>query len=229
MIESMHMNSNDIIFKDRKVSPEKLPQYYFEKTEDGYVRAFSMLEGQLCMRAYISANGKVHTKVIDSVSGEEYILHRVPGASGAFVGRVKEAYQQILQEIADKCFVPDVFKSDYARKIITYALEAYGDEPEFLWKRFPENAVLRRKDNGKWYAALLRLSGSKLGLATSETIEILDLRIRPEEIETTVDNKRFFPGYHMNKQHWYTICLDGSVPLEEIYVRLDASCHLAKK
>lgn len=208
---------------------EKLPEYGFEKTEYGYKRSFSILEGQLCMRVYISADGEVHTKVIDSASGEEYILHQVPGASGAFVGWVKEAYQQILQEIADKCFAPDVFKSDYARQIIAHAHKTYGDELEFLWKRFPENAVLRRKDSGKWYAALLRLSGSKLGLETSETIEILDLRIRPEEIETTVDNKCFFPGYHMNKQHWYTICLDGSVLLEEIYTRLDASYHLAKK
>lgn len=223
------MDSKDIIFRGRKVLPEKLPEYGFEKTEYGYKRSFFILEGQLCLQVQISTEGEIHTRVMDSSSGDEYILHRVPGASGAFVGRVKEAYRQILQEIADRCFAPDVFKSDYARQIIAYVRETYGDDLEFLWKRFPENAVLRRKDSGKWYAALLRLSGSKLGLATKETIEILDLRIKPEEIEATVDNLRFFPGYHMNKRHWYTICLDGSVPPEEIYARLDASYRLAGK
>lgn len=60
-------------------------------------------------------------------------------------------------------------------------------------------------------------------------IEILDLRMKPEDIETIVDNKKYFPGYHMNKKHWITICLDGTLPVEEIYVHLDESYHLAKK
>ena len=31
--------------------------------------------------------------------------------------------------------------------IIKYVRESYGDELEFLWKKFPDNAVWRRKDN----------------------------------------------------------------------------------
>ncbi len=45
----------------------------------------------------------------------------------------------------------------------------------------------------------------------------------------TVDNHKYFPGYHMNKKHWYTICLDGSVEPVELYQRLDLSYKLAKK
>lgn len=103
----------------------------------------------------------------------------------------------------------------------------YQDELEFLWKRFPDNAVYRRKDTGKWYGAMLTISKQKLGLDSSEKVVILDLRIQPDDLAAVVDGVRFFPGYHMNKQHWYTICLDGSVPVEEIYQRIDASYLLA--
>lgn len=34
------------------------------------------------------------------------------------------------------------------------------------------------------------------------------------------------PGYHMNKEHWNTILLDGSVPGEEIMAWIDESYDL---
>lgn len=110
-----------------------------------------------------------------------------------------------------------------------YAEKTYGDELEFLWNKLPDNAILRRKDTQKWYAAFLKVPKTKLGLDGSEIVEILDLRALPEEIEQIVDGKRFFGGYHMNKKHWYTICLNGSVPICEILNRIDASYQLAKK
>ncbi|MBF1202590.1 MAG: MmcQ/YjbR family DNA-binding protein, partial [Fusobacterium periodonticum] len=36
------------------------------------------------------------------------------------------------------------------------------------------------------------------------------------------------PAYHMNKKHWCTICLDGTVELEKIYNLIDISYELAK-
>ncbi len=33
----------------------------------------------------------------------------------------------------------------------------------------------------------------------------------------------------MNKKHWYTICLDETVPDEELFERIDKSFELAKK
>jgi predicted DNA-binding protein (MmcQ/YjbR family) len=48
-----------------------------------------------------------------------------------------------------------------------------------------------------------------------------------EEIDVVVDGKKYYPGYHMNKKHWVTICLDGSVPIEEVFRRIDESYGLA--
>jgi predicted DNA-binding protein (MmcQ/YjbR family) len=34
------------------------------------------------------------------------------------------------------------------------------------------------------------------------------------------------PGYHLNKRHWNTVALDGSVPDEELLELIDHSCAL---
>jgi len=37
------------------------------------------------------------------------------------------------------------------------------------------------------------------------------------------------PGYHMNKKHWNTVTLDGSLPDEEIWTMIDDSYKLVVK
>ena len=37
------------------------------------------------------------------------------------------------------------------------------------------------------------------------------------------------PGYHMNKRHWNTVLLDGSVPSSEIAVMVDHSYALVAR
>ena len=94
---------------------------------------------------------------------------------------------------------------------------------------FPKYAVWRRKDSRKWYGILLTIPKYKIGLEGNDIIEILDLRIKSDELEEILDERRYFFGYHMNKKNWLTICLNETVPLEEICTRIDASYELAKK
>ena len=93
----------------------------------------------------------------------------------------------------------------------------------------PDCAVIRRKDNAKWYCAVLTVKACKIGLEGEHVLEIVDVRCDPEELAKLIDNRRYFAGYHMNKKHWLTIPLDGTVPAEEIFSRLDESYRLAKK
>ncbi|WP_334092564.1 MmcQ/YjbR family DNA-binding protein [Helicobacter typhlonius] len=122
-----------------------------------------------------------------------------------------------------------LFESENAQKIIEYVEQKYGDTLEYLWRKFPNNAIWRRKDNRKWYAALLKIPKSKLGLVSNECVEILNVKVDCAEIDFLVDCQKYFAGYHMNKKHWVTICLDGSVDFEELCERIDASYLLAKK
>ena len=219
----------EVILKNRKLNIEKVLFFGFVKSDDSYVYHTDLVDGQMKLTVKIDTEGKIHTAVNDNNSGDEYVLHRVAGAAGSFVGQVKSEYEATLDEISAKCFEPDVFKSEQAKAIIAYVRGTYGDELEYLWQKFPDNAVVRRKDNQKWYAAILTVSRRKLGFDSEKKVEIIDLRIKPEEMKSTVDNIRYFPGYHMNKKHWYTICLDGTVGMDEICCRIDESYKLAKK
>ena len=129
-----------------------------------------------------------------------------------------------------------VFESAQALAVVEYARRKRGDEAEYLWAKAPKNAILRRQDSGKWYAAILTVERRKLGGGVkkarldagpdafgTETVEVLNLKEDPEEIRYLVDGRLFFPAYHMNKRHWYTLVLDGSLGDAEIFERLDAS------
>ncbi|MBR1777224.1 MAG: MmcQ/YjbR family DNA-binding protein [Alphaproteobacteria bacterium] len=222
------MSAAEIIFKNLLPDAAKLEKFGFTQTDEGFVYARPLSGGQFSVSVLIK-DGEVRADVIDIDTQEVYVLVKIPEATGAFVGALRAEFEDVLHEIAQACFTMNVFKSVQAKQIISYIEKTYHDKPEFLWQKFPENAIFRRSDNQKWYAALLTAAANKIGLAGNQKVEILDLRCSPDLIPTIVDGKAFFPGYHMNKKHWITLCLNGIVPTQEIYQKIDESYQLAKK
>ena len=110
-------------------------------------------------------------------------------------------------------------------EIFEYVQKQYRTLPEYLWSKSPDSAVLRHK-NGKWYAVLMRVEKSKLGLDGDGTVDVLDVKCDPEMTGMIIQTYGFLPGYHMNKQHWITILLDGSVSEAKIRDFLDMSYDL---
>ncbi|MDE6868804.1 MAG: MmcQ/YjbR family DNA-binding protein [Clostridia bacterium] len=215
------------IFKNKKPDFNRLEKYGF-KTEGGSrIYATQIMDGQFSLAVKVTADG-VETTVTDLATEEPYTLFLAEGAEGGFVGSVRSAYEIALADIAQNCFDSFVFKSEVSEAVIKYVGEKYGDKPEFLWEKFSDNAVLRRSDNKKWYAVILTVTKNKLGLNSDEKVEIIDLRADPEEIGRMVDGKIIFGGWHMNKKHWITVCLDGSLPPEDICRMIDISYNLAK-
>ena len=214
------------IFRNRMPDFEKLKRYGFVQSDNNYICKTSILDGQFELKITVGKNG-VETEVTDAETNEPYTLFLADGASGSFIGAVKTAYTNALLCLAENCFHKNVFKSEYARKLILYAEDKYGSALEFLWEKFTDNAIWRRKDNKKWYGILLTVPKNKLGLPSDDKVEIIDLRTNPESIDSVIDNKTVFGGYHMNKKHWITVCLDGTVPLKKIENMLDISYELA--
>ncbi len=107
-------------------------------------------------------------------------------------------------------------------EILSLVRERYGTELEYLWARTPTYAVLRHP-NQKWYAALLDVPKSKLGLPDDGLVDILDIQCDPAMSGSLRQQPGIFPGYHMNKEKWITILLDGTVNLEQIGILLDIS------
>ncbi len=217
----------DEIFKFKTPNFEKMRLFGFQEEQGKFVLRMPIFEEQFVLTVRISADGSVNAELLDALTEEPYTLHLVEEAAGEFVGRVREEYRAALQTVAEKCFETEIFKSAVTKELIARVREKYGDEPEYLWEKFPDNAIWRRKDNQKWYGAVLTVARAKIGLSGEGNAEILDVRADPAEIELLVDNVKVFRGWHMNKKHWISLPLDGSVDLEEIENFLEESWHIA--
>ena len=215
------------IFQYKSPDFDKLTAYGFAKSNGEYVFQTEIFENQFALTVRISGRGEVKTELLDKLTEEPYTLHLVESAVGEFVGRVREEYTRVLQDIADRFFEKDVFQSEIAHALILHVREKYGDELEFLWARLPDAAILRRKDNEKWYAVIMTVERKKLGLKGEGKVEIIDVRADPLEAEMMVDNVCIFKGWHMNKKHWVTLPLDGTVPLHEVLEYLEESWFIA--
>ena len=219
----------DTLFSERKANPTALINYGFELVDGHYVYQTTLAKGQMRLKVTIEDDNRVLTDLLDNETGERYVLPLFENATGSFIGMLNEEYEAVLRHIEASCFEKDLFQSKQARQLIEYIRQKHGDELEYLWDKFPKYAVWRRKDSRKWYGILLTVSADRLGFNSTELLEILDLRIEPEELTNLIDQEKYFFGYHMNKKHWLTICLNGSVPTEEIFKRLDKSYKLATK
>ena len=120
---------------------------------------------------------------------------------------------------------PEVKKRVDREEIFEYVKKQYGTIPEYLWSSSPDSAILRHQ-NGKWYAVIMNVEKSKLGLNGDGTVEIIDVKCDPEMTGMIIQTYGFLPGYHMNKQHWITILLDGTVGESKILDFLDMSYDL---
>ncbi|MBR1802676.1 MAG: MGMT family protein [Clostridia bacterium] len=212
--------------KNKIIDDSKLIKYGFVKQDNCYLFHTKICNNQFEMIVSFS-EGQNTAKLIDIANEEEYIPVDIQDSVGEFVGKVREEYENKLQNIIEKCTIPNVFKSSQAKEVIQYVTERYGDDLEFLWEKFDNNAIWRNKANHKWYGALLTITEDKLGINSNKTIEILDLRYQKDKIHEIIDNKEIYPGYHMNKSSWITIKLDNTVSTEKILKLLGNSYELS--
>ncbi len=104
--------------------------------------------------------------------------------------------------------------------------ENYSTEAEYLWARTPNFGVLRHP-NGKWYAVVMDIPGSKLGLPGDGLIDVVNVQVDPVMSGSLRSSPGIFPGYHMNKEKWVTVLLDGTMSMEQIAILLDISYEIA--
>lgn len=113
-------------------------------------------------------------------------------------------------------------------EIFIYAKEAFDIEPDYPWVRTPGYAILRHTSSRKWFAAIINITADKLKLPSHELIDALLLKYDPIIIGSLRANPGILPAYHMNKEHWITVLLDGSCPKEKVFKLIDFSYNLTK-
>jgi len=94
--------------------------------------------------------------------------------------------------------------------------ETYGVTPDNPWLKSPSYEVFRHSDNKKWFAVIMDIPESKLGISSAENISVVNLKCDTIMIVDMLSEKGIYPAYHMNKSYWVTAALDGSADDETI-------------
>ncbi len=115
--------------------------------------------------------------------------------------------------------------------IIKHIKSEYNAKPEFLWPdRYPGYAVFRHGDNKKWFALVATISAASLGLKENGQINVINLKFNKNQTYDFAETSdHIFLAYHMNKNNWITVWLDGTLPNELIFELIKKSYLLSAK
>lgn len=113
-------------------------------------------------------------------------------------------------------------------EVFKYVKKQYGTDPDYPWKNDYENAVLRHRENKKWYGLVMEVSKQKLRLGGEGRVDVINVKCDPIMLGSLLENEGYLPAYHMSKTSWITILLDGTVKATEIFNMIDISFRMTK-
>ncbi len=112
------------------------------------------------------------------------------------------------------------------QEVFEYCRQQYGTEPDYPWQ--DGNAVLRHRDNNKWYGLVMEVGRDKLGMSGDGEVNVLNVKCDPALAGSLRMQPGFFPAYHMNKEKWLSILLEGPQPDDEVKRLIDLSYQLTE-
>ncbi len=115
------------------------------------------------------------------------------------------------------------------QSVIDFIKTEFGVPEEHLWMNWPDYAVFRNGRNKKWFAVVMDVERQKLGLEGIGRADILNVKCDPVFIGSLRLNKGYLPAYHMSKDKWISVLLDGTVPENEIKDLIHLSFELIDK
>ena len=131
-------------------------------------------------------------------------------------------------------------------ELFEYVAATYGAQPEYLWARLPGAFVFRHRENRKWFCVGMEVERAKLGLpvkssmaadyeddksngtssasgTSSEKVLLIDVKTGPIVGGSYLGQPGIVKAWHMNKNHWLGILLDGSASEQTVKELLDIS------
>jgi len=110
--------------------------------------------------------------------------------------------------------------------LTAFILENYNAKQDYPWADYPNYTVFRHATNKKWFALIMDIPRSKLGMKGEKRLDVVNFKCDFKLIGSLLKAPGFFPAYHMNKASWITVALDGTVAGEKIKFLLDMSYEL---
>ena len=115
------------------------------------------------------------------------------------------------------------------QELDAYLMDTYSVAGENLFARYPSFRVFRHRGSKKWFAVIMDIPGKNLKLVGDDEISVVNLKCDTRLIGSFREEPGIFPGWHMNKAHWLSVALDGTVDDEKIKFLVDMSYELTKK
>ena len=75
----------------------------------------------------------------------------------------------------------------------------------------------------------MEIEETKLGINSDKIVDVLNVKCDPLLIGSLRMKEGFYPAYHMNKDKWISVLMDGTVPANEIMELIELSYSLTKK
>ncbi len=114
-------------------------------------------------------------------------------------------------------------------EIEKYINENYDVIKEYPWEKYPNYTTFKHRNNKKWFALIADVPFKKLQIKKDGMVDVINLKNIPEMIGGLRKEEGILPAYHMNKEHWITILLDGTVSKQKICDLIDISYDLTSK
>ena len=114
-------------------------------------------------------------------------------------------------------------------ELAAYLTDTYSTTGENLFAKYPSFQVFRHRGNKNWFAVIMDIPRKNLGLPGEGETQVVNLKCDTRLIGSFREETGIFPGWHINKSHWLSVSIDGTVEDEKIKFLVDMSYELTKK
>ena len=102
------------------------------------------------------------------------------------------------------------------KELETHVFDEYSVEPDYPFPLDDITCVFRHIDNRKWFGIAMAVPYRTIRINRDGNVDILNVKCDPIMMGSLRGKPGFCPAYHMNKDKWITLLLDGSAPNEDI-------------
>ena len=108
-------------------------------------------------------------------------------------------------------------------ELTEFIFDTYSVEPDRPFRMDDDSVVFRHTGNRKWFAFVMNIPYRTLGVKKEGNTDVLNVKCDPLVIGSFRAKPGFFPAYHMNKDKWISILLDGTAGKDDIEALLAMS------
>lgn len=136
-----------------------------------------------------------------------------------------------MDDILNRILGQQIQDNPLVERLVEHVKATYGLAPAHPFKRHPEIIGFKVPTVDKLFGIFLPVDYCRLDKTSSRTDQVLVLNLKgqPDQILGRIDNCRYFPAYHMNKKHWFSLLLDAQTDWDQLTSLLAESYRLVKK